>query len=93
MRTADPSLHVRKSATDDFFLYGCGRKSAFDLLHGQKEVNADAIVIACTGMANIGIIQEMRKELDIPVIAPVLCEGAFALMELLEREPDMTGQC
>lgn len=62
-----------------------GRKNALGLARYQKSLGAEAIAIACTGMANIHVQEEMEAETGLPVIDPVFCEGFFAFFELQRR--------
>ena len=52
----------------------------------QQQNGADVIALSCTGMSTIGIAPKLEKELGIPVLDPVLCEGLVTLLELLRRE-------
>ncbi len=40
-----------------------------------KRKGADVILLSCTGYATIGIAQELKKTLGIPVVDPVLASG------------------
>ncbi|MBC8571104.1 aspartate/glutamate racemase family protein [Zongyangia hominis] len=63
-----------------------GRQSAVDKAAWQKAQGAQVIALACTGMATIGLAPVLEKELGLPVIDPVLCEGLFAKLEMLRRD-------
>jgi allantoin racemase len=43
-----------------------------------KRKGADVILLSCTGYATIGIAQELKKTLGIPVVDPVLASGMAA---------------
>jgi allantoin racemase len=43
-----------------------------------KRKGADVILLSCTGYATIGIAQELKKTLGIPVVDPVLASGMTA---------------
>lgn len=59
-----------------------GRQSAVRAAARQKKLGAQVIALACTGMATIGLAPALERELQIPVIDPVLCEGLFARLEM-----------
>lgn len=63
-----------------------GRRQVCATARQLKERGADAIALACTGMATIGIAPLLEKETGIPVLDPVLCEGMAMYLELLRRE-------
>lgn len=46
-----------------------------------RDVGAQVIALACTGLATIGIAKELQESVGIPVIDPVLAEGLFAYFE------------
>jgi Asp/Glu/hydantoin racemase len=50
-----------------------------------KEVGAEVIALACTGLATIGIARELERITGIPIIDPVLSEGAVTLFECIRK--------
>lgn len=50
-----------------------------------KNLGANVIALACTGMSTIGISSELEKVCKIPVIDPVMAEGLMAYFECLRR--------
>ena len=62
-----------------------GREATMAAARHQQELGAQVLALSCTGMATIGIAPFIRDELGIPVLDPVLCEGAVTLFELLRR--------
>ena len=63
-----------------------GREACFKEARRLKEAGAEAIAIACTGMATIGIAKELEKDIGIPVIDPVMAEAAMAYFAVLRRK-------
>lgn len=63
-----------------------GHASVAACARKQKNSGAEAIALSCTGMSTIGIAAELENELGIPVLDPVLCEGAAAVFELNRAE-------
>ena len=51
----------------------------------QKKMGADVIALSCTGMSTIKIAAALERELGIPVLDPVMCEGLLTLLELTRR--------
>jgi len=47
----------------------------FSAAEQLKEKGADVILLACTGYATVGIAQELRKRLGIPIVDPVLASA------------------
>jgi len=41
--------------------------------------------LACTGLATIGIARELERITGIPIIDPVLSEGAVTLFECIRK--------
>lgn len=60
-----------------------GRSKVMKKAQQLKELGADVIALACTGMATIGIAKEIQKSTQLPIIDPVLAEGAIAYFECL----------
>lgn len=56
--------------------------------HKQKQMGADVIALSCTGMSSINIAPALERELGIPVLDPVLCEGLLTLFELLRKNAE-----
>lgn len=75
----------------------CGVNSTLDLMTPEgreqvlnsgmrlKEQGAKVIALACTGLATIGIAEELEKKTSLPVIDPVLAEGLFAYYESIRH--------
>lgn len=63
-----------------------GRTNVVKKAQELKELGAEVIALACTGMSTIGIAKELEKECGIPVIDPVMAEGAIVYFECLRRE-------
>ena len=61
-----------------------GRSSVLREASVLKEVGADVIALACTGMSTVSLAPELKDKVDIPVIDPVSAEGFFmwAALEL-----------
>ena len=62
-----------------------GRKSCLASAMQLKEMGAEVIALGCTGLATIGIAAEVEKVTGLPVIDPVLAQGAFAAFEAAKR--------
>lgn len=77
---------------------GKGVESTLDLMTPQgfaatveaagelKEMGADVIALSCTGMSTIQIAPALEKNLGIPVLDPVMCEGLITLFQLLRGQ-------
>lgn len=50
-----------------------------------KELGAQVISLACTGMSTIGIAKELERICKIPVIDPVIAEGLITYYECMRR--------
>ena len=62
-----------------------GRKSCLKAAMDLKNMGAEVIALGCTGLATIGIAREIEEVPGIPVIDPVLAQGAFAAFEAAKR--------
>lgn len=62
--------------------YAATAKAAREL----KELGADVIALSCTGMSTIQIAPALEKDLGIPVLDPVMCEGLMTLFQLLRGQ-------
>ncbi len=62
-----------------------GRENVIKMGLELKEQGAQVIALACTGLATIGIAEELEKATGLPVIDPVLAEGLFAYFESIRR--------
>lgn len=62
-----------------------GKQSVTAKAFELKELGAEVIALACTGMSTIGIAKELEHECHIPVIDPVMAEGLMAYFECLKR--------
>lgn len=62
-----------------------GRKKVIEKAVQLKELGAQVIALACTGMATIGIAKELEEVCQIPIIDPVVAEGLIALYEVTRR--------
>lgn len=62
-----------------------GKQSVTAKAFELKELGAEVIALACTGMSTIGIAKELERECHIPVIDPVMAEGLMAYFECLRR--------
>ncbi|MEG0759701.1 MAG: aspartate/glutamate racemase family protein, partial [Raoultibacter sp.] len=60
-----------------------GRTQTIAAAHSLRNQGADAIALACTGLATIGIAALLEREAGIPVLDPVMCEGHALLLDLL----------
>jgi len=77
---------------------GAGVESVLDLMapagyaatveqaERQKGLGADVIALSCTGMSTIEIAPALERDLGLPVLDPVMCEGLMTLFELIRRE-------
>ena len=77
---------------------GKGVESTLDLMTPQgyaataeaarelKGLGADVIALSCTGMSTIQIAPALEKDLGIPVLDPVMCEGLMTLFQLLRGQ-------
>jgi len=59
-----------------------GRQSVLARAMSQKQMGAEAIAFACTGLSTIGIAPYIEESVGVPVFDAVLCEGAFACLAL-----------
>ena len=59
-----------------------GRQSVLSRAMTQKQMGAEAIAFACTGLSTIGIAPYIKESIGLPVFDAVLCEGAFACLAL-----------
>lgn len=64
---------------------GKGRAAMIEEGRRLKEQGAQVLALACTGLATIGIAQELEEAVRIPVIDPVLAEGTFAYFESIKK--------
>lgn len=62
-----------------------GRKKVIDAGLELKALGAQAIALACTGMATIGIAKELESVCKIPVIDPVIAQGLIAFYEVIRN--------
>lgn len=60
-----------------------GRKNVIQKALELKALGAEVIALACTGMSTIEIAGELEDICRIPVIDPVMAEGALAYFECL----------
>ncbi|MDA8228588.1 MAG: aspartate/glutamate racemase family protein [Desulfitobacterium hafniense] len=60
-----------------------GRTSVVQKALELKELGAEVIALACTGMSTIEIAKELEDVCQIPVIDPVMAEGLVAYFECL----------
>lgn len=63
-----------------------GFAATAEAARAQKENGADVIALSCTGMSTIGIAPRLERDLELPVLDPVMSEGLVTLFELLRRE-------
>lgn len=63
-----------------------GKKSVTAKALKLKELGAEVIALACTGMSTIGIAKELEQVCHIPVIDPVMAEGLMTYFECLRKE-------
>ena len=62
-----------------------GFAATVDAARDQQAKGAEVLALSCTGMSTSGIAPALERELGIPVLDPVMCEGLFTLFELLRR--------
>lgn len=62
-----------------------GRKNCLKAAMDLKNMGVEVIALGCTGLATIGIAREIEEVTGIPVIDPVLAQGAFAAFEAAKR--------
>jgi len=62
-----------------------GRASVIKKAQELRDLGAEVIALACTGMSTIGIARELEKSCNLPVIDPVMAEGLMAYFEFLRR--------
>lgn len=62
-----------------------GKMKVIKKAHELKSLGAEVIPLACTGMATIGIANELEAICDIPVIDPVIAEGLITYFECIRR--------
>lgn len=55
-----------------------GKKATLEQAKKLKEKGAKVLVLACTGMSTIGVAQDIREELNIRVVDPVVASGFLA---------------
>mgnify|MGYP000971012312 CR=1 FL=1 len=63
-----------------------GRKNVIKKALELKSLGAQVIALACTGMATIGIAKELEQVCGIPVIDPVIAQGAIAYFECVRSQ-------
>lgn len=63
-----------------------GRQKVIKKAMELKELGAEVIALACTGMATIGIAKELEQVCEISVIDPVMAEGLITLYECIRNE-------
>ncbi len=63
-----------------------GKASCIKKALELKEMGAEVIALGCTGLATIGIAQELEEITGLPVIDPVLAQGAFAVFEAARKQ-------
>jgi Asp/Glu/hydantoin racemase len=63
-----------------------GRKNVINKAFELKNLGAEVIALACTGMSTIGIAKEIEKACGIPVIDPVIAEGLVAYYECVRTK-------
>ena len=63
-----------------------GYAATAEAARGLKEAGADVIALSCTGMSTIQIAPSLEKDLGIPVLDPVMCEGLMTLFQLLRGQ-------
>lgn len=62
-----------------------GKKNVITKALELKELGAEVIALACTGMSTIGVAKELEKVCMIPVIDPVMAEGLVTYLECLRK--------
>ena len=65
-----------------------GYNATVEAARGLKKQGANVIALSCTGMSTLKIAPSLEKDLNIPVLDPVMCEGLLTLFELLRRETE-----
>lgn len=60
-----------------------GFAATVDAARAQQAKDAEVLALSYTGMSTIGIAPALERELGIPVLDPVMCEGLLTLFELL----------
>ncbi|MFY9379130.1 MAG: aspartate/glutamate racemase family protein, partial [Acutalibacteraceae bacterium] len=55
-----------------------GKKAVLTAAKELKEQGAKVLVLACTGMSTIGVAEDIRRELGIRVVDPVIAAGLVA---------------
>lgn len=63
-----------------------GKKNVINKALELKSLGAEVIALACTGMATIGIAKELEQVCGIPVIDPVIAQGAIAYFECVRSQ-------
>lgn len=63
-----------------------GKASCIKKALELKEMGAEVIALGCTGLATIGIAQELEEITGLPVVDPVLAQGAFAVFEAARKQ-------
>lgn len=63
-----------------------GQKSVKGKALELKELGAEVIALACTGMSTIGIAKELEQVCQIPVMDPVMAEGLMTYFECLRKK-------
>jgi len=51
------------------------RKNVIDAAYKLKDLGCDVIALGCTGMTTIGIADHIRRQVDIPVVDPLIASG------------------
>ena len=62
-----------------------GKASCIRTAMKLKEMGAEVIALGCTGLATIGIAKGLEEITGLPVIDPVLAQGAFAAFEAARK--------
>ena len=68
-----------------------GKRGVLECARRIKEAGCGVIALACTGMSTIGIAGLIERETGLPVVDPVIAEGAFAYHELIRKKYRNTG--
>ena len=55
-----------------------GKKAVLTAARELKEQGAKVLVLVCTGMSTIGVAEDIRRELGIRVVDPVIATGLVA---------------
>ena len=69
-----------------------GRASALKSVESLSAQGAQAIALACTGFATIGLAPELERAAGIPVLDAVQCEACTLLLELLRTRATAFGK-